>query len=103
MTTISNNLEELNKQKRGLTINAETLLQQLGFVVTGKNDITLSVTLPAGWTEENLGRANYEKGSFHTVFRGPNNEEIWSFVKHDPLDRRSFLHARGIGQMKGEK
>ena len=92
MATISNNLEELNKQKGRLTITAETLLQQIGFVVTGKNDITLNVTLPAGWIEEN-------QGAFHTVFRGPNGEEIWSFVKYDFWDRHSFLHARGIEEV----
>lgn len=89
MARISNNLEELNRQKGRLTITAETLLQQLGFVVTDKNDITLNVTLPAGWIEEN-------QGAFHTVFRGPNGEEVWSFVKYDPWDRHSFLHAHGI-------
>lgn len=89
MATISNNLEEVNGQKRGLSIDAKTLLTRLGFTISGESDIALTVTIPAGWVEEN-------QGSFHTVFRGPNGEEVWSFIKYDSWDRHSFLHARGI-------
>ena len=93
MTIVSNNLIQLNMQKERFDINAETLLQQLGFVVTGRYDTTLSVTPPAGWTKET-------QGPFHTVFRGPNDEEIWSFIKYSEWDRHGFLQARGISQMK---
>ena len=90
MYQISNNLEELNG-KRHRNTPAATLLERLGFTLKGSNDITLDVDLPDGWMHEN-------QGQFHNVFRGPNGEEVWSFIKYDPWDRHSFLQARGISE-----
>lgn len=90
MYQISNNLKELNG-KRHCSIPAATLLERLGFTIKGFYDITLDVDLPDGWTHEN-------KGQFHNVFRGPNGEEVRSFIKYDPWDRHSFLQARNISE-----
>ena len=90
---ISNNLEELNGvmrgNKGGVGMDAKTLLEKLGFTISDPGDISFNVTLPAGWTVKN-------EGSFHTVFHGPNGEEVWSFIKYDPWDRHSFLQARNV-------
>lgn len=89
MARISNNLEEINGQTDELPIDAKTLLTRLGFTISGESDIAFIVTIPAGWVEEN-------QGSFHTVFRGPKGESLWSFIKPDFYDRQSFLRARRI-------
>lgn len=90
MFTISNNLIELNNQRQS-RLTAATVLERLGFTLQGSSDITLDVALPDGWTHEN-------QGQFHNVFRGPNGEEVWSFIKYDPWDRHSFLQARNISE-----
>lgn len=89
MPTISNNLEELNGKRGELPMNAEQLLTKLGFEVVTRDTITYQVHLPEGWTQENYGQ-------FHEVFRGPLGEEVWSFIKHDPWDRHSYLEASNI-------
>lgn len=88
MYWISNKLEEVNR-KRSSNLDAATLLQRLGFKILKSDDISHLVNLPDGWTYEN-------QGTFHTVFHGPNDEEVWSFIKNDPWDRHSFLQARNI-------
>ena len=88
---ISNNLEELNGLRYSDMggIDAKALLEKLGFILSGSNDTCFNATPPANWTVEN-------QGEFHTVFYGPNGEEVWSFIKYDPWDRRSFLQARNV-------
>ena len=86
---ISNNLTELNGLTRNIDLDAKTLLTRLGFNPTDSGSICLSVTLPSGWREE-------RQGGFHTVFYGPEGQELWSFIKYDPWDRHSFLQARNV-------
>ena len=83
--------------------DSRELLESLGFQVLDTSDngydqamsnfgirlrkVAHSVVLPEGWTVEN-------QGPFRTVFHGPKGEQLWSFIKHDPWDRHSFLEAR---------
>jgi hypothetical protein len=74
--------------RKGWSISAETLLQRLGFTLKGSGDIFFNVDLPNGWTHKN-------QGQFHNVFHGPNGEEVWSFIKYDPLGQTQLPASTG--------